>query len=119
MKVLQEFPVGLQQPGLVIGEGMRVAECFDNRLRFFQFVAQDLREQVMLDLVYPLTPFPLFDSPAISSKRPAALRPRLTTGLPLSQRLRRCACRYFIDGRKEQSCQEVGTDTPNVSYTRA
>ncbi len=55
MKVLQEFPVGLQQPGLVIGDGMRLAERFDDRLRFSQFVARDLREQVMLDLVVQST----------------------------------------------------------------
>jgi hypothetical protein len=32
MKVLQEFPVGLQQSSLVIGDGTRVAERFDDRL---------------------------------------------------------------------------------------
>ena len=55
MKVLQEFPVGLQQPSLIIGDGTRVAERFDDRLRFSQFVARDLREQVMLDLVVQTT----------------------------------------------------------------
>jgi hypothetical protein len=55
MKVLQEFPVGLQQPSLVIGDEMRVTERFDDRLRFSQFVAWDLREQVMLDLVVQTT----------------------------------------------------------------
>src|SRR5215212_1588427 len=55
MKVLQEFPVGLQQSSLVIGDGTRVAERFDDRLRFSQFVARDLREQVMLDLVVQTT----------------------------------------------------------------
>ena len=55
MKVLQEFPVGLHQPSLVIGDEMRVTERFDDRLRFSQFVAWDLREQVMLDLVVQTT----------------------------------------------------------------
>jgi hypothetical protein len=32
-----------------------VAERFDDRLRFSQFVARDLREQVMLDLVVQTT----------------------------------------------------------------
>jgi hypothetical protein len=55
MKVLQEFPVGLQHPSLVVGDEMRVTERFDDRLRFSQFVARDLREQVMLDLVVQTT----------------------------------------------------------------
>ena len=55
MKVLQEFLVGLQQPSLVIVDEMRVTERFDDRLRFSQFVAWDLREQVMLDLVVQTT----------------------------------------------------------------
>ena len=55
MKVLQEFPVGLQQSSLIIGDGTRLAERFDDRLRFSQFVARDLREQVMLDLVVQTT----------------------------------------------------------------
>ena len=55
MKVLQEFPVGLQQSSLIIGDGTRVAERFDRRLRSSQFVARDLREQVMLDLVVQTT----------------------------------------------------------------
>ena len=51
-----------------------------------------------------------------------ALRPRLTTGLPFSQSFfeeEDALAVTLINDRKEQSCQGVGTDNPNVSYTRA
>ena len=51
---------------------------------------------------------PLFGSPATSlKKRPVALRPRLTTGLPLSQRFRRMRLPYFEHERERSSCQAL------------
>ena len=49
------------------------------------------------------------------------MRPRLTTSLPFSQSFfeeEDALAVTLINGRKEQSCQGVGTDSPNVSYTR-
>jgi hypothetical protein len=51
VKVLQDFPVRSKHAGLVIGDGMGLAEGFDDFLRFSQFVPGHVREQVMLDLV--------------------------------------------------------------------
>src|SRR5215203_6841288 len=46
-------------------------------------------------------PTALFDNPAISLRRPVALRPRLTAGLPFSQRSRKKRrVRYFDHDNK-------------------
>ena len=51
MQILDDLPVGLHEAGLVVSNGMFLAEGFDDVLRFFQFVPGNSWEQVMFDLV--------------------------------------------------------------------
>ena len=51
MQAVQDFPVGFQHTRLVIGDGVLLAEGFDDLLRFSQSVPGHGWEEVMLDLV--------------------------------------------------------------------
>lgn len=51
VQILDDLPVGLQEAGFVVSNGMFLAEGFDDVLRFFQFVPGNGWEQMMLDLV--------------------------------------------------------------------
>ena len=51
MQVLQDLFVGLEHACLVVGDIVIPAEASDDRLRFWQLVAGQPREQMMFDLV--------------------------------------------------------------------
>src|SRR5215204_6729159 len=51
VEVLQDLFVGLEHAGLVVGDTVLPAEALDDRLRFFELVAGQPREQVVFDLV--------------------------------------------------------------------
>src|SRR5258706_5409507 len=51
MQITQNLPIGLKHSRLVIGNGVLLAVCSDDLLRFSQFVPGHGREQVVLYLV--------------------------------------------------------------------
>lgn len=55
MQMLKDFPVGLRNARLMIGDGALLTEGLDDLLRFFQFIPGNGRKQVMLDLVIQST----------------------------------------------------------------
>ena len=55
MQVLEDLSVGLEHAGLVVGDTVLPAEAPDDRLRFFELVAGQPREQVVFDLVVEAT----------------------------------------------------------------
>ena len=55
MQVLEDLFVGLEHPGLMVGDGVLAAEAPDDRLRLSQLVAGQPREQVVFDLVVEAT----------------------------------------------------------------
>ena len=51
MQMPKNFPVGLKNTRLMIGDGALLTEGFDVLLRFFQFISGNRREKVMLNLI--------------------------------------------------------------------
>ena len=55
MQMPKNFPVGLKNARLMIGDGALLTESFDALLRFFQFISGNRRKKVMLNLVIQST----------------------------------------------------------------
>ena len=55
MQMPKNFPIGLKNARLMIGDGALLTEGFDVLLRFFQFISGNRWEQVMLNLVIQST----------------------------------------------------------------